>query len=222
MITVHHLENSRSQRILWMLEELGVEYEVRRYERDKKSNLAPPELKQIHPTGKSPVIDDDGVVVAETGAILEYLVAKHGNGRMIPAADTPERLRYTYWMHAGEGSVMPFMVMSLVFSKVETSAPWFIRPIATAIAGQVRASYIGPSVNAMLAHMEAELGKSAWFAGDELTAADVMMSFPLEAASKRVEMGSSYPKLTDFVKRVHARPQYQAALKRGGPYDYAS
>jgi len=218
MITVHHLENSRSQRILWLLEELGLEYEVKRYERDKTTSLAPPELKKIHPLGKSPVISEDGVVVAETGAIVEYVIEKHGGGRLIPPAGTPERLRYTYWLHAAEGTVMPLFVMTLIFNRVETASPWIIRPIAKGIASQVRAAYLGPNVKANLDYMEAELEKSAWFAGGELTAADVMMSFPVEAAAVRTDLETEYPRLRAFLERVQARPAYRKALERGGPY----
>lgn len=221
MIVVHHLENSRSQRILWLLEELGLEYEVKRYGRDKTTSLAPLELKKIHPLGKSPVITDDGTVVAETGAIIEYIIDRHGGGRLIPPANSPERLRYTYWMHAAEGSVMPLLVMTLIFNRVETGVPWFIRPIAKGISGQVRSAYLGPNLNANLSHMEAELTKSTWFAGEELTAADIMMSFPVEAAAVRT-LGDGYPKLHAFLERIHARPAYKKALERGGPYELMS
>lgn len=218
MLTVHHLENSRSQRVLWLLEELAVPYDVVRYERDKKSSLAPPALKAVHPLGKSPVITDDGQVIAETGAIVEYVVERYGGGRLIPAAGTPERLRYTYWLHMAEGTAMPLLVMTLVFNRVETASPWFIRPIAKAIAGQVRASYLGPSLAAVLGFMDAELGKSTWFAGDAFTAADVMMSFPIEAAAVRTDLRAEYPRLRVFLERAQARPAYRAALDRGGPY----
>lgn len=221
MITVHHLENSRSQRILWLLEELGVPYEVKRYERDRTTNLAPPELKAVHPLGKSPVIIDDGCVVAETGAIIEYVVERHGGGRLVPPAGSPERLRYTYWMHAAEGSVMPLLVMQLVFRRIETGAPWLIRPIARAIAAQVRAAYLGPSLKAALDYMESELGRTTWFAGEELTAADVMVSFPVEGAAARADLGTDYPRLNAFLERVRARPAYRRALERGGPYALA-
>lgn len=219
MITVHHLENSRSQRVLWLLEELGVDYEVTRYERDPESSLAPPELRKIHPLGKSPVITDDGLVVAESGAIIEYIVDTHGGGRLIPPAGSPERLRYSYWMHAAEGTVMPLMVMTLIFNRVETAAPWLVRPIARAISGQVKSAYLGPATDATLQHMDAELTKSTWFAGEELTAADVQMSFPIEAAAVRTEMRTAYPRLQSFLDRIHARPAYQKALARGGPYE---
>jgi glutathione S-transferase len=222
MITVHHLENSRSQRVLWLLQELGLQYEVKRYERDKRTSLAPPELKAVHPLGKSPVITDDGVVVAETGAIIEYVVERYANGRLVPPAGSAEKQRYTYWMHMAEGTLMPLLVMTLIFNRIETGVPWLIRPIAKAIAAQVRSGYIGPGLSASLAYMEAELGGSTWFAGDEITAADVMMSFPVEAAAVRTNLGSDYPRLAAFLGRIHARPAYQAALARGGPYTLMS
>jgi glutathione S-transferase len=168
--------------------------------------------------GKSPVLTDDGLVIAETGAIVEYVIDRYGGGRLIPPAGTPERLRYTYWLHMAVGTAMPLLVMTLVFGRVETAAPWFIRPVAKAIAGQVRSSYIGPSLTAVLDLMEAELGTSTWFAGEELSAADVMMSFPIEAAAARADAPASYPRLRAFLERIHARPAYRTALERGGPY----
>lgn len=218
MITVHHLENSRSQRVLWLLEELGIEYEIKHYKRDPKSSLAPPDLKLVHPLGKSLVISDGDIVVAETGAIIEYLVENYGSGRLIPPAGSPDRLRYTYWMHAGEGTVMPLVVMSLIFNRVDTVAPWIIRPIAKAVTGTVRTSYLNPNLDANLAYMESELDRSEWFAGDEFTAADIQMSFPVEATAARSGIGSKYPKLKAFLERIHRRPAYEVALERGGPY----
>ena len=218
MITVHHLENSRSQRVLWLLEELGIPYDVTRYERDKTSSLAPPALKAVHPLGKSPVITDDGQVIAETGAIVEYVIERYGNGRMIPPAGTSDRLRYTYWLHMAEGTAMPLLVMTLVFNRVETAAPWLVRPVAKAIAGQVRSTFLGPSLKGVLTYMEGELGRSTWFAGEALTGADVMMSSPVEAAAVRANLASDYPRLHAFLERVHARPAYRRALERGGPY----
>ncbi len=218
MITVHHLENSRSQRVLWLLEELGLDYEVRRYERNPETSLAPPELKLVHPLGKSPVITDDDLVVAETGAIIEYIVGRYGEGRLIPAAGTPERLSYTYWLHAAEGTVMPLLVMTLIFNRIESDTPWFIRPVAKAISGQVKAGYLTPTLEANLRHMDDALGKSAWFAGDEFSAADVQMSFPLEAAASRGGLDADYPNLQAFLETIHARPAYKSALERGGPY----
>ena len=220
MITVHHLNNSRSQRILWLLEELGVPYEVKRYERDAKTMLAPPELHAVHPLGKSPVVTDGDKTIAETGAIVEYLLGTYGEGRLVPAAGTPEHLRYVYWLHFAEGSAMPPLVMTLVFGAIPARVPFFIRPIAKMISETVQKSFLRPNIEAQLKLMEAELAKGGWFAGDAFTAADVMMSFPVEAAATRGGLGGS-PKLKEWVARIHARPAYQAALQRGGAYAYA-
>jgi len=187
MITVHHLNNSRSQRVLWLLEELGIAYEIKRYQRDAKTMLAPPELRAVHPLGKSPVIQDGAVTLAESGAILEYLVERHGNGRMIPAAGTPERLRYTYWMHFAEGSAMPPLLLKLIFDRIEKAPmPFFVRPVARTIAQRAKAGFVLPNIDRNLDFMEGELQGRDWFAGGEFSAADIQMSFPLEAARARV------------------------------------
>ena len=221
MITVHHLNNSRSQRVLWLLEELGVPYEVKRYERDAKTMLAPPALLAIHPLGKSPVIVDGTVTVAESGAVIEYLMDHYGAGRLIPAAGTPERLGYTYWLHYAEGSAMPPLLLKLVFDRVANApAPWPISAIARRIAGTVQNSFIGPQLKRHLDYMEAQLTAHPWFAGNEFTAADVQMSFPLEAAKSRAGLNASRPRLWDFLERIHAREAYKRALERGGPYSF--
>lgn len=221
MITVHHLENSRSQRVLWLLEELGTPYTVKRYARDPKTMLAPAELKRVHPLGKSPVIDDDGTVVAESGAIVEYLVEAHGGGRLKPAPGTPEARRYTYWLHFAEGSLMPPLLVALIFAKVRgAKVPFFVKPIVKGIAAQVHKAYIDPNVTNLLAFMEAELAQREWFAGDAFTAADVQMSYPLEAAAagRAGFTAQSHPKLHAWLMRCQARPAYQRALAAGGPY----
>ena len=218
MITVHHLEHSRSQRVLWLLEELRLPYEVQRYERDKKTSLAPPELQSIHPLGKSPVITDGKVTVAETGAIVEYLVEQAGDA-LRPAAGTPERHRYTYWLHFAEGSAMPPLVMALVFNRIKKAPmPFFARPIAKAIADKVLDGFIKPDLKRQLVFMESELASRPWFTGRAFTAADVMMSFPIEAASSRGALKSNFPNLSGFLERIHERPAYKRALDRGGPY----
>ncbi len=219
MLIVHHLENSRSQRILWLLEELGAPYEVRRYERDKKTMLAPLALKLVHPLGKSPVITDDGVTVAESGAIVEYIVDRYGKGRMIPPAGTPERLRYTYWLHYSEGSLMPLLVLKLVLGRVPQAVPGLVRPIARRIVKGIEDLYLGPNLRLQLDYVESELGKNEWLAGKELTAADVQMSFPIEAAAARGDTDKPRPNLNAFLTRVHARPAYKRALGKGGPYE---
>lgn len=219
MITVHHLENSRSQRVLWLLEELGLPYEVRRYERDKKTGLAPPELAAVHPLGKSPVIGDGTHVVAETGAIVEYLLDLDGSDRLRPAGGTADRLRFNYWLHFAEGSAMPPLVMALVFNKVRTaSMPFFAKPIARAIADKVTKGFIKPNIDRQLTFMAGELASRPWFSGKSFSAADIMMSFPLEAVSTQRGFQTHHPKLGDFLERIHARPAYKRALERGGPY----
>jgi glutathione S-transferase len=221
MITVHHLNNSRSQRVLWLLEELAVPYEVKRYERDAKTMLAPPELLSIHPLGKSPVIVDGALTVAESGAVIEYLVDRYGAGRLIPSPGTPERLRYTYWLHYAEGSAMPPLLLKLVFDRVANSpAPWPISAVARRIAGTVQNSFIVPQLKRHLDYLESELAAHPWFAGRDFTAADVQMSFPLEAAAARAGLNSSRPHLQGFLDRIHAREAYRRALERGGPYSY--
>jgi glutathione S-transferase len=221
-LTVHHLNNSRSQRVLWLLEELGLPYEIRHYRRDPKTMLAPPELKAVHPLGKSPVLTDDAVTVAESGAIIEYLLDRHGQGRLRPAPGTPERLRFTYWLHFAEGSAMTPLLMKLVFNRVlQAPMPFFAKPVARAIANKVLEGYVDPNIRSQLEYMEAELGRSEWFAGAEFSAADIQMSFPLEAAAQRAGLDDRYPRLRAFLERIHARPAYHRALQRGGPYDYA-
>lgn len=221
MLVVHHLNNSRSQRVLWLLEELGVPYEIRHYQRDAATMLAPPELRAVHPLGKSPVITDGAVTVAETGAIVEWIVERHGQGRLAPAAGTPERTRWTYWLHYAEGSAMSPLLMKLVFTRLPAGAPALIRPIAKAIAGRAQASFVDPNLKAHFDYWEAELGKSEWFAGSEFSAADVMMSFPVEAGADRGGALNGRPRLATFLERIHARPAYRRALERGGPYAYA-
>ena len=221
MVVVHHLNNSRSQRVLWLLEELGVPYEVKRYERDAKTMLAPPALLAVHPLGKSPVIVDGAATVAESGAIVDYLVEKYGGGRLVPPVGSPQRLRYTYWLHYAEGSAMPPLLLKLVFDRVANGpAPWPISAVARRIAGTVQKSFIGPQLKRHLDYMEAALAAHSWFAGEEFTAADVQMSFPLEAAASRAGLDASRPRLTAFLDRIHARDAYKRALERGGPYSF--
>ena len=206
-ITVHHLENSRSQRILWMLEELGLPYQIKRYERDRKTMMAPPELRKVHPLGKSPVIDHDGRIVAETATIIEYLVALAG-GRFGPPADSDGTLRWRYFIDYSEGSLMPPLVLRLVIDKMGPFG-WVAKSTVTKLA-MTHIDYV-----------EAELGERPWFGGAEISAADIMMSFPLEAARSRLKLDGHRPKIIDWLDRIHARPAYQRALEKGGPYSYA-
>ena len=222
MLVVHHLENSRSQRVLWLLEELGLPYEIVHYKRDATTMLAPPALLAVHPLGKSPVITDGDTNVAETGAIVEYILAQYGDGRLLPAPGTPEALRYRYWLHFAEGSAMPPLLLTLIFDRIANAPmPFFIKPVARGISNKVMNLMVRPNLKRQLDYMESELGRSAWFAGAALTGADIMMSFPLEAAAQRAGLDASRPKLMAFLKRIHARPAYKLALKRGGPYAFA-
>jgi glutathione S-transferase len=220
VITLHHLNNSRSQRVLWLLEELALPYEIVRYQRDAKTMLAPAALRAIHPLGKSPVIVDGELTLAESATIIEYLVNRYGNGRLAPTRGSPAQLRYTYWLHYAEGSAMPPLLLKLVFDRVEKSPmPFFARPIARAISAKAKTGFIDPQIALHLDFMEAELGKSAWFAGDEFSAADIQMSFPIEAAAARAGLDARRPRLMDYLTRIHARPAYQRALERGGKYE---
>ncbi|QIF82627.1 glutathione S-transferase family protein [Brevundimonas sp. 'scallop'] len=221
MIKVHHLNDSRSQRVLWLLEELGLDYEVVRYERNASNRLAPPELLAIHPLGKSPVIEDGAVKVAETGAIVEYLLDTYGQGRLRSAAGTEDGRRFTYWLHYAEGSAMPPLLLKLVFSMLPRRAPALLKPIVNGVANKAITSFVDPQLRTHVGFWEDELGRSEWFAGDQFTAADIMMSFPVEAGADRAFNAETKPRLKAFLNRIHARPAYQRALERGGPYSYA-
>ncbi len=217
MITVHHLNSSRSLRIVWFLEELGVQYELVAYQRDKESMLAPESLRNVHPLGKAPVITDGDVTLAESGAILEYLAERYGQGNFVPPAGSQARLRYTYWMHYAEGSAMPPLLMKLIFRRVSDGPmPFFIKPIARAIAGKVNKAFIGPQLKLHFDYMEAQMEGRQWFAGDDFSAADAQMSFPLEGAAARGVLDASRPNLMGFLQRIHDRPAYKRALERAG------
>jgi glutathione S-transferase len=215
MLTVHHLNNSRSQRILWLLEELEVPYALEKYERDPKTSLAPAALQKIHPLGKSPVVTDGGDTVAESAAILEYIVEKYGNGRFSPKPGTPEYLRYRYFMHYAEGSLMPLLLMKLITSRIR-KAPFIVRPIAKKIASTLDGTFTDPNLKRHIEFLDEQLDKSPWFAGSELSAADIQMSFPMEAIAARVP--NAPERINKFVATIHDRPAYKRALERGGPY----
>jgi glutathione S-transferase len=224
MLTVHHLETSRSQRILWLLEELGVPYELKVYRRNPSTRLAPPELKAVHPLGKSPVVTDDGETIAESGAIIEYLVERYGQqghgdvAQLAPASGTPEHRQCRYWMHYAEGSLMNWLVMKLVFVTLPTRPmPFFAKPIARGICSKVQAQLVDPNLQAATAFLEDHLSKHRWFAGENLTMADFQMSFAVEALLSRASGTSAHPRLDDWLARVRARPAYQRAEAKGGP-----
>lgn len=224
MITLHHLETSRSQRVLWLLEELGLPYEIKHYVRNPQTRLAPAELKAVHPLGKSPVITDGALTFAESGAILEYLVERYGEqaagdlAQLQPARGTPDYWQARFWLHYAEGSLMNWLVMKLVFTAIPTQPmPFFVRPIARQICQQVQAKLIDPNLATALAFMEAHLATHRWFAGEHLSIADFQMSFAVEAALARAAQGGTFPHLQAYRTRMQARPAYQRALAHGGP-----
>ena len=217
MITVHHLEYSRSQRAIWLLEELGVEYDVRRYERDPVTVLAPPELAAVHPLGKSPVITDGDVTVAESGAIIEYLLDKFDDGRLRPP-DEAGRRQMSYWLHYAEGSFMPLMIVSLIMRRIEAARmPFFAKPIARGIVAKVRGGYLDPNLERHMAFVESALDGSGWFCGDNFSAADIQMSYCLEAAEARTDLAQHYPNIARFLTRIRLREAYKRAMEAGGP-----
>lgn len=224
MLKVHHLDTSRSQRVLWLLEELGVPYEIVHYKRDRKTMLAPPELKAIHPLGKSPVITDGSVTVAESGAILEYLAETYGDraqgdlAQLLPERGTSAYRQCRFWLHYAEGSLMNWLLLKLVFQSIPRQPmPFFVRPIARKLCAQVQAKLVDPNLSTALAFIEQHLGSHQWFAGEQLSLADFQMSFAVEAALSRAEGAVAYPRLQAFRDRMAARPGYQRALTKGGP-----
>lgn len=222
MLTLHYLDNSRSQRILWLLTELGVDYQLQIHLRDPKTNLAPTSLKAIHPLGKSPVLTDGDKVVVESAMIIDYLIKKYGQKTIPLITDADQQEQVQYWLHYGEGSLMPFLVMSLIFDKVKTAPmPFFIRPIAKAIANQVLSSYITPNVMTHLAMLDQHLQDKTWFVGEVLSGADFMMIFPLEALMQKPELAQAHPHIQRYVAHIHERSAYQQALTAGGEYAYA-
>ena len=223
MITLHHLENSRSQRILWLLEELGLEYEIKLYKRNVKTSLAPPELMKVHPLGKSPVITDGELTIAESGAIVEYLIFHYGTDKWRFEPGTQQWMDYNYWMHYAEGSVMPMLVMTLIFNQIKRAPmPFFVRPIARGISDKVMKGFIQPNVINHLGFIEKSLKGKQWFVDDRLSGADIQMIFPIEAAAARANFADKYPSILSYMERVHARPAYQRALEKGGPYQLMS
>lgn len=203
MIKVHHLNNSRSHRVLWMLEELQLPYEIVAYQRDPATMLAPPSLKAIHPLGKSPVIEDGALVLAESGAILEYLAAEYGGGTFAPAAGTPEHIRYLHWMHFAEGSAMPLLVLKLYLTRA-LQAP---QPVLDRVNAQIAAQ---------LDYLESSLVDSTYFAGETFSVADVQMSFPVIASASRGGLNESRPRLWAWLESMKQRPAFAAAIARGG------
>ncbi len=222
MLTVHHLENSRSHRILWLLEELDVDYEIKRYGRDKETGLAPPELLDVHPLGKAPVVTDGDNTLAESGAIIEYLVYEYDEGRLKPPDGTPEQRAYTYWLHYAEGTFAPLMLLSLVMGRIaDAPVPFFLKPVTRGIADKVRQGFLDANIKRNMDFIESSLTASKWFCGDSFTAADVQMSFAIEAAEVRTDL-SDYPHLARFLAAIRSRPGYKKAIDRGGHYELMS
>ncbi len=224
MLTVHHLNNSRSQRILWLLEELGQAYDIKFYQRDAETQLAPPELMAIHPLGKSPVVTDGDLVLAESGAIIDYLGRTYGNHDWVPRRNSKRYQSYQYWLHYAEGSLMSPLLLKIVFDKVKSSKmPFFVKPIAHGIANKVMSSFVSPNIKRHFEYVEQHLSANSYFAGDQITGADIQMSFPLEASVARGTVTEqSHPHIHQYVKTFQARPAYQKALERGGEYDYSA
>lgn len=221
MITVHYLENSRAHRILWLLEELDLFYEVKTYKRGADMR-APQSLKQVHPLGKSPVIEDAGKIYAESGAIIEYLIDTYGQGRFRPDKGTEAYHRYVYWLHYAEGSAMPLLLLKLLFSRLPGQMPFFLKPVAGMISKGVSAKLIDPQLTDHLAYWESELSKEGYLAGGELTGADIAMSFPVEAAMSRADGSGKTPAIRSFLEAIRMRPAYKRALEKGGAYVYAN
>jgi glutathione S-transferase len=220
MITVHHLNNSRSQRVLWLLEELGMEYDIKHYQRDPKTLLAPASLRAVHSLGKAPIITDGNLTLAESGAVIDYVLSRYGDGRLVPDPNTPDRMRYTYWMHYAEGSAMLPLVLKVIFLQMPRAPmPALVRPLVRGVAKRALRSFVDPQIALHVNYMEGELSKTTWFAGEAFTAADIQMSFPVEAAAARAGVDASRPKLTAFLARIHDRPAYKRALEKGGPYE---
>jgi len=221
MVVVHHLQDSRSQRILWLLEELGAEYRIKRYERDAKTSLAPESLRKVHPLGKSPVITDQGETYAESGVIIEYLARTYGDKQWAPEPGDKRYWSVAYWMHYAEGSLMPPLLLKLVFDKIRKGpGPFFIKPILRKIADEVDNAFINQQITTHFGYVDRHLAEHEWFAGDEISAADIQMSFPLEAALSQGTISEAYPAITSYVERFQARDAYREALRRGGDYAY--
>jgi glutathione S-transferase len=217
MIVLHHLEHSRSQRIAWLLEEFGLPYEIKRYKRNPKTMLAPPELRAVHPLGKAPIVEDDGRVLIESGAIIDELITRYGaDSGLRPAEGTPDHLRYSTFLHFAEGSQMPPLLLRLVFSRIVEMSPALLRPLTKAIAAPVNKGFIAPNIKSQLDFLNGELSARPWFAGDAFSGADIQMSFPMEMAQQRGGLDQRWPKLVGFLDAIRARPAYVRAKAKIG------
>ncbi|WP_218354274.1 glutathione S-transferase family protein [Alteromonas lipotrueiana] len=220
MLTVHHLNNSRSQRILWLLEELGIEYQLEKYQRDPQTSLAPKSLKAIHPLGRSPLLTTEHGTLAESGAIIEYLIQTHGQGSFVTPSEPRQYQEYLFWLHFAEGSLMPPLVATLVMNKAKEKSPRLLSPLVRKITDGIMDAYYRPNLEQSVRYVESYLGSNDWFSGEAPSGADIQMIFPLEALMAR-GAGNKCAAISAYVKRIHQRPAYQRALEKGGPYDYA-
>lgn len=217
MIKVHHLENSQSLRVLWLLEELGVKYEFVYYQRDKVTSLAPANYKALHPAGTAPVISDGPLVMAETNAIIDYILDKYPDSSLRPAPGQPAYPHYLYWFHAAQGSLMPLLLDMLIFQRMVDNMPFFLRPLMRGVTGKVKALFHQPRLDALLGSINTRLGEHTWLSGEELTAADIVMGYCLEVSSMRFDFEELYPNIPRFLTQMRERPAYKAAIAKGGP-----
>lgn len=217
MIKIHNLENSRSHRILWLCEEIGIAYEIVDHKRNPKTQLASKAVKSLHPTGKFPIIQDEDLVLAESGAIIEYLVDRYGNGKLTPDKGSHDYLLNLYWLHAAEGSIMPLIITNLLFHRTtQKPVPALLRPITKIVADNVGKAYINPSLSGHFDNISQHLEKYPWFGGKDFSSSDIAMGFPILAASKRIKFFSNYPKISEYLSKIQNRPAYQRAIKKGG------
>lgn len=219
MLTLHHLENSQSIRILWLLEELGIPYEMKMYDRDKKSGLAPDDYKKVSPLGTAPVITDGDLVLAETNAIIDYILDTYGDGKLRPVVGTSEHVPYLFWYHASQGSFQPLLTTTFVLNVMVSRAPFFVRPIIGGAVETLNKAFFQPRLTSLLGEIEKQLSKTTWFAGEELTAADIVMGYSMEVAALRAGMEKNYPNAKRFLDAMHARPAYKRAVEKDGKYN---
>ena len=219
MLTLHHLENSQSIRVLWLLEELNAEYEIIHYKRDTETSLAPEEYKKLHIMGTSPCITDDQMVLPETNAILDYIMDKFGDHRLRPDEKAPQRADYLYWFHSAQGSFMPLLLDSLIFKRMVRKVPFIIRPIIRFVVDKVKTNYLDARLEKVLTHVEKTLGSSTWFAGEQFTAADIVMGYCMDVAAVRVGMDCRYPNAHRFIKQMRSRPAFKRAMQKNGPFE---
>jgi len=218
MVVVHHLENSQSIRVLWLLEELGVDYQIKHYKRNVKTSLAPANFKSLHIIGTSPCITDGELVLPETNAILDHIMDKYVDNQLRPTAESAQRVRYLYWFHAAQGSFMPLLLDALIFKRMVSKSPFFLKPIMKFVVGKVEQAYLKPRLTNMLSHIESELSKSTWFSGNQFTAADIVMGYCMDVAAVRVGMDDKYPYAQSFLKRMRERPAFKQAMKKNGDF----